>query len=160
MYAAALWTLILIPGVNAPETNTTTLAPVPTNATVTMGNTMVMGDVGTGCSSCGESRSRRCGHGSRHGRRQNGSWWGAMPQTCYNPHYGCYPGASRTMHRHSAFHGNFYRRPYNYRNYFDYPWHTRIHEPTSRFSYNVPRNQETNAPTPAAPAPMPIMGRR
>ena len=43
-----------------------------------------------------------------------------MPQTCYDPTFGCYQG-SRHMHRYPAFHGTFYRRPYNYRNLFDEP---------------------------------------
>lgn len=60
-----------------------------------------------------------------------------MPQTCYSPRYGCYPGNSRYIHRYPAFHGAYYRRPYNYRNAFDYPWHAEMHEPTSLFSYNT-----------------------
>lgn len=59
-----------------------------------------------------------------------------MPQTCYSPRFGCYPGNNREMHRYPAFHGTFYRRPYNYRNLFDYPWHAELHEPTSHLSYN------------------------
>jgi hypothetical protein len=60
-----------------------------------------------------------------------------MPQTCYSPRYGCYPGNNRHLHRYPAFHGSYYRRPYNYRNVLDYPWHAELHEPTSLFSYNV-----------------------
>lgn len=59
-----------------------------------------------------------------------------MPQTCYDPVFGCYRG-SRFMNRYPAFHGTYYRRPYNYRTVFDYPWHADPHEPTSLFSYNV-----------------------
>jgi hypothetical protein len=66
-----------------------------------------------------------------------GGWFGHMPQTCYSPRYGCYYGNNRYMNRYPAFHGTFYRRPYNYRNLFDYPWHAEMHEPTSMFSYNV-----------------------
>ena len=62
--------------------------------------------------------------------------YGPEPASCYQPNYGCYPG-SRFMHRYPAFHGTYYRRPYNYRNVFDYPWHAGLHEPTSHFSYNV-----------------------
>lgn len=65
------------------------------------------------------------------------TFWGPEPQTCYAPRYGCYPGNNRFMHRYPAFHGYHYRRPYNYRNVFDYPWHAALHEPTSHFSYNV-----------------------
>jgi hypothetical protein len=95
------------------------------------------------------------GHHAPHG-----GWLGMMPQTCYNPRFGCYDG-DRYNHRYPAFHGTYYRRPYNYRNVFDYPWHADLHEPTSMFSYNV--NEEpgaivvpapTRAPVPA-PVPMP-----
>ena len=68
------------------------------------------------------------GHGALHVK------FGPMPQTCYAPRYGCYPGNGRDTHRYPAFHGWFYRRPYNYRNVFDYPWHAELHEPTSLFS--------------------------
>jgi len=67
---------------------------------------------------------------------------GGMPQTCYSPRYGCYPGNARCIHRYPAFHGVYYRRPYNYRNLFDYPWHAELHEPTSLFSYHVPAPEE------------------
>lgn len=60
-----------------------------------------------------------------------------MPQTCYQPRYGCYYSGDRHMHRYPAFHGHYYRRPYNYRHLFEYPWHAQLHEPTSLFSYNV-----------------------
>ena len=73
-------------------------------------------------------------------------WCGPMPQTCYNPSFGCYPG-TRFMHRHPAFHGYYSRAAYNYRHYFDYPWHAGLHEPTSQFSYNVP--EELTAAEPA-----------
>jgi hypothetical protein len=73
-----------------------------------------------------------------------------MPQTCYNPKYGCY-GAERHMNRYPAFHGTYYRRPYNYRNVFDYPWHAELHEPTSFFSYHV------NAANQQQPAAQPLM---
>lgn len=85
---------------------------------------------GGGCNSCGAG-----GHhqgGSRFGRRAN------MPQYCYDPKYGCYGNDDRHFQRYPAFAGTYYRRPYNYRNLFDYPWHADLHEPTSLFSYNVP----------------------
>src|SRR5262245_5073179 len=92
-------------------------------------------------------------------------WWhdhvschGPMPQTCYNPAYGCYPG-TRHMNRYPAFHGTYYRRPYNYRNVFDYPWHADLHEPTSLFSYGVsgdPGGARADfAPPPLVPVPTP-----
>ncbi len=64
----------------------------------------------------------------------HGGWWGMMPQTCYNPKFGCY-GGERHYNRYPAFHGTYYRRPYNYRNVFDYPWHAELHEPVSHFAY-------------------------
>jgi hypothetical protein len=57
-----------------------------------------------------------------------------MPQTCYAPRFGCYPGNNRHMHRYPAFHGYYYRKPYNYRHLFDYPWHARPHEPQGFFA--------------------------
>jgi hypothetical protein len=108
----------------------------------------VGGSVGGGCQSCGN------GHcGKAHGM---GGWFGHMPQTCYDPRYGCYFGNGRYMQRYPAFHGTFYRRAYNYRNYFDYPWHAEMHEPTSMFSYNVMgegNGAEDIGPPPTAPSP-------
>jgi hypothetical protein len=75
-------------------------------------------------------------------------WCGPMPQSCYNPSFGCYP-STRFMHRYPAFHNTYYRSAYNYRQYFDYPWHAGLHEPTSMFSYHVPGE----GPGPAAPMP-------
>lgn len=80
--------------------------------------------------------------------------WGLMPQTCYDPPYGCYPG-SRHMNRYPAFHGTYYRRPYNYRNVFDYPWHADLREPTSYFSYNVTGDAGGGGPTPPQPTAQP-----
>jgi hypothetical protein len=89
---------------------------------------------GGGCSTCGGAGGG--GHFANKGGHMGG-WFGHMPQTCYSPRYGCYYGSNRHMNRYPAFHGTFYRRPYNYRNLFDYPWHAEMHEPTSMFSYNV-----------------------
>jgi hypothetical protein len=101
------------------------------------------------CAACesGECAGGKAGHVKGFG----GGWLGAMPQSCYDPPYGCYPG-TRFMHRYPAFHGTYYRRPYNYRNVFDYPWHAGMHEPTSQFSYHV-ENEEV--PTPNMP-PVPV----
>ena len=52
-----------------------------------------------------------------------------MPQTAYDPNYGCYPGNARTIHRYPAFHGYYYDRPYNYRHYSEYPWNAEMTEP-------------------------------
>ena len=90
------------------------------------------------CRLCGDERQKIC------------DYIGPMPQSCYNPSFGCYP-STRFMHRYPAFHGNYYREAYNYRNYFDYPWHAGLHEPTSHFSYHVPGE----AP-PAASPPQPV----
>lgn len=56
-------------------------------------------------------------------------WLGPMPQTCYGPRYGCYPGHNRYINRYPAFHGSYYRQPYNYQHWFEYPWHAAPHEP-------------------------------
>ena len=80
-----------------------------------------------------------CAPGPGHhlpGSKLHGHCMGPMPQTCYEPPYGCYHG-SRWNNRYPAFHGTYYRKAYNYRNYFDYPWHAEMHEPTSQWSYHV-----------------------
>jgi hypothetical protein len=56
-------------------------------------------------------------------------WFTPMPQTCYSPRFGCYPGASRTLQRYPAFHGTYYRRAYNYRQLYEWPWLAEPHEP-------------------------------
>jgi len=81
------------------------------------------------------------------------------PQTCYSPRFGCYHSNERHMHRYPAFHGTYYRQAYNYRNYFDYPWHAGLHEPTSMFSYNVGEDQPERAEPSNAP-PTPPQARR
>ena len=99
------------------------------------------GEAGDGCATCGGADCD--GHAHRKYRHFSiRDDFGAMPQTCYSPRYGCYPGGDRLMHRYPAFHGSFYRRPYHYRNVFDYPWHAALHEPTSLFSYNVPADDQ------------------
>ena len=91
------------------------------------------------------------GHSHKlHGSTLHGHCLGPMPQTCYDPPYGCYTG-SRWNNRYPAFHGTYYRKAYNYRNYFDYPWHAELHEPTSQWSYNVTGDTGAPAPLPAAP---------
>ena len=57
------------------------------------------------------------------------AWTQPMPQTCYSPHFGCYPGNGRDIYRYPAFHGNYYRQAYNYRPLFEYPWQAGMHEP-------------------------------
>lgn len=58
-----------------------------------------------------------------------GAWFQPMPQTCYTPHYGCYPGNGRDIYRPTAFHGYYYRQAYNYRPLFEYPWQAGMQEP-------------------------------
>jgi len=95
-------------------------------------------------------------------------WFGSMPQTCYSPRFGCYPGNGRDIQRYPAFHGYYYRAPYNYRHYFDYPWHAEPHDPQPYFSHSgapaegglTPTPDPSvsspapNAPAPAAPMPL------
>ncbi len=57
------------------------------------------------------------------------AWFEPMPQTCYSPHFGCYPGNGRDITRYPAFHGYYYRQAYNYRPLFEYPWQADMHEP-------------------------------
>lgn len=117
--------------------------------------------VGEGCASCG-SHADPCGHGCRGVGVLRGlaswswDWWGPMPQTCYAPRFGCYPGNNRHMHRYPAFHGYYYREPYNYRHYFDYPWHAQPHEPLGYFAYR--NNVNGGAPGGAQPIEAPPVG--
>ena len=93
------------------------------------------------------------GHpGHLHGSTLHGHCLGPMPQTCYDPPYGCYHG-SRWNQRHPAFHASYYRKAYNYRNYFDYPWHAEMHEPTSQWSYHVTGDTGVLAPLPPIVSP-------
>lgn len=55
--------------------------------------------------------------------------FGPMPQTAYDPNFGCYPGNARTIHRYPAFHGNYYSTPTHFREYAEYPWNATIAEP-------------------------------
>ena len=108
------------------------------------------------CANCQAEQDHGCctllsGHGDGDGLMGG---FRDMPQSCYNPAYGCYPGNDRRINRYPAFYGSYYRKPYNYRNTFDYPWHAGLHEPTSMFSYNVinPEEQDRNTPPPARPS--------
>lgn len=100
------------------------------------------------CNACGGSGCNACGGrtGKLANRKAYANGFREMPQSCYQPHYGCYPAGSRWTHRYPAFHGYYYRRPYNYRNLFDYPWHAGMHEPTSLFSYHVPTEADLDEP--------------
>ncbi len=55
--------------------------------------------------------------------------FGPMPQTAYDPNFGCYPGNARTINRYPAFHGYYYDTPANYRHYTEYPWNADLAEP-------------------------------
>jgi hypothetical protein len=66
------------------------------------------------------------------------------------------------MHRYPAFHNTYYKQAYNYRNYFDYPWHAELHEPSSQFAYetvnsDVPVGDVAPIVEPAEKAPAPRM---
>ncbi len=53
----------------------------------------------------------------------------SMPQTCYSPSFGCYPGNGRDIQRYPPFHGSYYRRAYNYRQLYEWPWVAEPHQP-------------------------------
>jgi hypothetical protein len=122
------------------------------------------GDYADQCDTCDSGHHGHCGllgncgllghHGHHGDGRHHCDWLGAMPQSCYNPSYGCY-ASTRFMHRYPAFHGYYYREAYNYRHYFDYPWHAGLHEPTSHFSYNTPGAPAGESIVPPAPQPEP-----
>jgi len=124
-----------------------TLQPAPEpSPMVVQGDTWVEG--AEACPECGARGA--CGHRGC-GHKDHGfwdcvvDWWGPMPQTCYGPTYGCYPGNNRHLRRYPAFHGYYYRAPYNYRQYFDYPWHAAPHEPLGYFSQPLPAEPGTEA---------------
>jgi len=117
------------------------------------------------CDACADGHGGNCRGGLCQGLLgQKHAWMGPMPQSCYNPSFGCYAN-TRHMHRYPAFHGYYYREAYNYRHYFDYPWHAGLHEPTSHFSYNVPGAPAGESPPvpaaePAAESPRRIRSAR
>lgn len=95
---------------------------------------------------CGAYQENGCGCSGGCGRVRGDVAWGCprnclgpMPQTCYAPRFGCYPGNNRCMHRYPAFHGYYYRQVYNYRQLFDYPWHATPHEPEGFYIYPTSR---------------------
>lgn len=122
---------------------------------------------------CGAGVGAPRGHvGLRRVADPEGGWqtkgfiidsFGPMPQTNYDPHYGCYPGNQRTIHRYPAFHGNYYSSPSNYRHYAEYPWNADMAEPRpypnqmlQRIGSEVIISSQVVTPTPAStPAPTP-----
>jgi hypothetical protein len=113
------------------------------------------GEYAESCDACADGHGGHCRGGWCHGLLgQKHAWMGPMPQSCYNPSFGCYAN-TRHMHRYPAFHGYYYREAYNYRHYFDYPWHAGLQEPTSHFSYNVPGAPDGESIAPPVPAPEP-----
>lgn len=142
---AVLLTLFLLPGANQE------IAAVEQQP--------YLADEAGGCATCGAAEGR-CRHGCAIGGVVKGAvswgwdWFGPMPQTCYQPRFGCYPGNSRDIHRYPAFHGYYYREPYNYRHYFDYPWHAQPHEPLGYFSYQ--RNNGVPGPDGQVPVEAPV----
>jgi hypothetical protein len=109
-------------------------------------------EAGDACDTCDSGHHGLFGHHGGHHGRHHCDWLDPTPQSCYNPSYGCY-ASTRFMHRYPAFHGYYYREAYNYRHYFDYPWHAGLHEPTSHFSYNVPGAPAGESIVPPAPQP-------
>ena len=154
MHAAVL-TLLIVVGADQ-STQNGTLQPTPDSgyeATETR-----CGEYGD-C--CGDDFGGLCAMRQHLGCLR--AWCGPMPQTCYAPRFGCYPGNNRCMHRYPAFHGYYYRRAYNYRQAFDYPWHATPHEPMGFFSYEQPvTEQEVPEPVPMGEGPsvQPDLSRR
>lgn len=81
------------------------------------------------------------------------AWFEPMPQTCYTPHFGCYPGNGRDIYRPTAFHGYYYRQAYNYRPLYEYPWQAGMHEPLP-FELSSERSM-AGGPQLAQPQPQP-----
>ncbi len=144
---AILLTLLMVTGADQPLE-----APVDQAPSNQAAEAVTQDEYVEGCEECG-------GTGQVARRYPLSSWFwdvlGPMPQTCYSPHFGCYPGSSRTIHRYPAFHGYYYRQPYNYRHLFDYPWHATPHQPVGFFAYqqgameDCPDNAMRKATSPA-----------
>ena len=142
---AALLTVLVIAGANPPA-----LADAGRSAVVPAAMAS-----SSGCSECAGAGCADCSSGAVGysdgyvGGSWCRDWWGPMPQTCYNPRFGCYAGTGRTMPRYPAFHGYYYRKPYNYRHYYEYPWHASPHAPQAFFTYGESmEGQEMIMPTP------------
>jgi len=120
---------------------------------------VVAGDPGAApCEMC-QGECAEAGKCKKQKRSYLCDWFGPMPQTCYSPRFGCYPGNGRDIQRYPAFHGYYYREPYNYRHYFDYPWHASPRDPMGYFGCQSEAPGEvmvTPTADPAiAPAPTP-----
>ena len=138
---AALWTLMVVVSAGQPTPAPTDQANVAPTYSTNEGAVPGCADcaAGTGCAL----------HGVAGKKGWLADWFGSMPQTCYAPHFGCYPGSARTIHRYPAFHGYYYREPYNYRHVFDYPWHAAPHEPVGYFTYQAEQTgEEGTVPAP------------
>jgi len=154
---AALLTVLVIAGAEPPAYIVSEQPTVTPTAMVSSSGCSECGDAA--CTGCGSAIVGNCGrHGVTSWCRD---WCGPMPQTCYGPRYGCYAGSSRTIHRYPAYHGYYYRKPYNYRHYYEYPWHATPHNPQAFFTYRPEiEGQDITVPTPqtdgvpTAPAPV------
>ena len=152
---ATLLTLVLAVGAQPPGTSTEPLAISTTVEGCKRETSFQQHECETSCQQCGCVQAA-CQCGGEDKRHCCVAWLGPMPQTCYAPRFGCYPGNNRHMHRYPAFHGYYYRQPYNYRHLFDYPWHATPHEPQPLYGYRaavVPSDEPIPAPIPQrAPA--------
>lgn len=148
---AAVCVLAMVLGADGDLTQARVVVPEPAPAAVSAAAVEV-------CPECGQA-SVECGHGHHRatatGKGWLGDWFGPMPQTCYQPRYGCYPGNPRTIHRYPAFHGTYYRAPYNYRQYMDYPWFAAPHEPLGYSSGPAGATEVIMEIEPAEPMPAP-----
>lgn len=155
---AALMSLVVAAGVGQVQAT----GPVVASPAPEMGYYASTGD----CCGCQQGCQQGCGCDDCCGRATTSSgyrsclcaWWGPMPQTCYAPRFGCYAGNNRHMHRYPAFHGYYYREPYNYRHLFDYPWHAAPHEPQGFLTYEVDRSAQPEGGIVPSPDPQMLPG--
>ncbi|MHC4399325.1 MAG: hypothetical protein ACYTG0_06575 [Planctomycetota bacterium] len=144
-----LLAVLIVAGAGEPASVDSSMVVVATDCAGEVGS--CCGTAACGEGGCGTHRCWLC------------DWCGPMPQTCYSPRFGCYPGNGRDIHRYPAFHGYHSRKPYNYRHYFEYPWHAQPHEPlgysvyrsgeweeavTAEEGYPTPGSQQTLLPAP------------
>ncbi len=158
MHAALISILLVTAAPHAP------MGGYQHTATIMEGGTIVdeaCGCAGSGCAECtGCTQTAGCTGAVPScdaypdvPRTHWAAWWGPMPQTCYAPRFGCYPGNNRHMNRYPAFHGSYYRRPYNYRHLFDYPWHAMPNEPQGFAAMGGEMPIETDRRAYPTPAP-------
>ena len=72
---------------------------------------------------------------------------------CGRRSYPRLPGSHDHVRRLPAYHGTYYRRPTDYRNQHDYPWHARLCPPMHPHAYPVPLDSDEFRDEESPPSP-------